>query len=58
MILDREINGQILAAKVRAFINDRARLERIAAAARALGRPGAAAKIVDECYAMVGLRAS
>lgn len=54
MILDREINGEILAAKIRRFIGDRGRLEQMAAAARALGRPEAAARIVDECCAMVG----
>jgi UDP-N-acetylglucosamine--N-acetylmuramyl-(pentapeptide) pyrophosphoryl-undecaprenol N-acetylglucosamine transferase len=54
MILDREINGEILAAKLRDSMSDRRRLDQIAAAARAMGRPRAAAKIVDECYAMAG----
>ena len=54
MILDQEVNGEILAAKIRSFVNDRGRLERMAAAARAMGRPHAAATIVDECYAMAG----
>jgi UDP-N-acetylglucosamine--N-acetylmuramyl-(pentapeptide) pyrophosphoryl-undecaprenol N-acetylglucosamine transferase len=52
MILDQEINGGILAARIRAYMSDRSRLERMAAAARAMGRPKAAATIVDACYAM------
>jgi UDP-N-acetylglucosamine--N-acetylmuramyl-(pentapeptide) pyrophosphoryl-undecaprenol N-acetylglucosamine transferase len=53
MILDRELNGPIVAARLRAFLSDRGRLDGMAAAARALGRPDAAARIVDECYALV-----
>jgi UDP-N-acetylglucosamine--N-acetylmuramyl-(pentapeptide) pyrophosphoryl-undecaprenol N-acetylglucosamine transferase len=52
MILDQDLNGQILAEKIRGYLSDRKRLERMAAAARALGRPDAAARIVDECYAL------
>jgi UDP-N-acetylglucosamine--N-acetylmuramyl-(pentapeptide) pyrophosphoryl-undecaprenol N-acetylglucosamine transferase len=53
MILDRELDGEKLAARVRAFYRDRARLAAMAEAARKLGRPEAATKIVDECYALV-----
>ena len=52
MILDRELTGTLLAERIRGYFSDRARLERMAAAARALGRPDAAARIVDECYAL------
>lgn len=52
MILDQELTGPILAEKIRGYLSDRARLARMAAAARAVGRPDAAARIVDECYAL------
>ena len=52
MILDHDLNGQMLAAKIRGYLTDRHRIEQMAAAARALGRPDAAARIVDECYAL------
>jgi UDP-N-acetylglucosamine--N-acetylmuramyl-(pentapeptide) pyrophosphoryl-undecaprenol N-acetylglucosamine transferase len=52
MILDQELNGPLLAEKIRGYLSDRARLARMAAAARAVGRPDAAARIVDECYAL------
>ena len=54
MILDQELSGPILADKIRGYLSDRARLARMAAAARAVGRPDAAARIVDECYALAG----
>jgi UDP-N-acetylglucosamine--N-acetylmuramyl-(pentapeptide) pyrophosphoryl-undecaprenol N-acetylglucosamine transferase len=50
MILDQELTGRLLAERIRNYFLDRAQLERMAAAARALGRPDAAARIVDECY--------
>lgn len=53
MILDRELTGEFLAQRIRSYFSDRARIEKMAAAARALGRPDAAAKIVDACYALV-----
>ncbi len=52
MILDQELNGQILAQKIRGYLADRERIKKMAAAARALGRPDAAARIVDECYGL------
>jgi UDP-N-acetylglucosamine--N-acetylmuramyl-(pentapeptide) pyrophosphoryl-undecaprenol N-acetylglucosamine transferase len=52
MILDRELNGEVLAERIRGYYSDRARLERMAKAARALGRPDAAARIVDACYGL------
>ena len=53
MILNRELDGGKLAARIRALYKDRARLAAMAQAARRLGRPGAARTIVDECYALV-----
>jgi UDP-N-acetylglucosamine--N-acetylmuramyl-(pentapeptide) pyrophosphoryl-undecaprenol N-acetylglucosamine transferase len=52
MILDQELTGARLAERIRAHFADRGRLERMAQAARALGRPEAAARIVDECRAL------
>ena len=52
MILDQDLNGKVLAETIRGYLSDRGRITRMAAAARALGRPDAAARIVDECYAL------
>src|SRR5207248_6021074 len=51
MILDRELSGETLAAWIRSYVSDPARIERMETAARAIGRPGASTRIVDECYA-------
>lgn len=53
MILDQELSGALLAEKIRGYFADRGRLERMAAAALAAGRPDAAARIVEECRALV-----
>jgi UDP-N-acetylglucosamine--N-acetylmuramyl-(pentapeptide) pyrophosphoryl-undecaprenol N-acetylglucosamine transferase len=53
MILDRELNGSLLSERLRSHVSDRGAIDRMAATARALGRPEAAARIVDECYALV-----
>jgi UDP-N-acetylglucosamine--N-acetylmuramyl-(pentapeptide) pyrophosphoryl-undecaprenol N-acetylglucosamine transferase len=53
MILDQDLSRDIVAARIRRFLNDRERIENMAAAARAMGRPDAAARIVDECYALL-----
>ena len=50
MILDRDLTGALLAERIRGYFTDRALLERMAARARAFGRPDAAARIVDSCY--------
>jgi UDP-N-acetylglucosamine--N-acetylmuramyl-(pentapeptide) pyrophosphoryl-undecaprenol N-acetylglucosamine transferase len=52
MILDRELDGEKLAARVRALYADHARLAAMADAAKRLGRPEAAERIVDECAAL------
>jgi UDP-N-acetylglucosamine--N-acetylmuramyl-(pentapeptide) pyrophosphoryl-undecaprenol N-acetylglucosamine transferase len=52
MILDQDLNGKVLAEKLRSYFSDRSRLAAMALAARRLGRPDAAARIVDECYAL------
>ncbi|HWH77146.1 MAG TPA: undecaprenyldiphospho-muramoylpentapeptide beta-N-acetylglucosaminyltransferase [Candidatus Binatus sp.] len=52
MILDQDLTGKYLAERIQNYFSDRAQLERMARAARALGRPDAATRIVDECYAL------
>ncbi|MDH3442747.1 MAG: undecaprenyldiphospho-muramoylpentapeptide beta-N-acetylglucosaminyltransferase [Deltaproteobacteria bacterium] len=53
MILDQELSGEKLAPRLRSYISARDRLAAMANAARALGRPKAAAHIVEECYALM-----
>ena len=53
MILDRELSGSLLAERIRNYLNHRERIEAMAAAARIMGRPDAAPRIVDECYALL-----
>jgi UDP-N-acetylglucosamine:LPS N-acetylglucosamine transferase len=55
MILDQQLSGPVLAARIRSFMADRKRIDAMAAAARALGRPDAASRIVDECYALANV---
>ena len=52
MILDRDVSGALLAEKLRGYLSDRTRIACMAEAARAMGRPDAAARIVDECWAL------
>ncbi|MGH7831273.1 MAG: undecaprenyldiphospho-muramoylpentapeptide beta-N-acetylglucosaminyltransferase [Candidatus Binatia bacterium] len=54
MILDRELSGAKLAEVIRTLTRDRKRLEAMGLSAQKLGRPEAAKKIVEECYAMLG----
>ncbi len=53
MILDRKLDGEELARRIRSFHGDRRRIEAMGAAARKLGKPDAAKRIVDECYALL-----
>lgn len=57
MILDQELNGAALALRLRAHLADPKKIESMARAALAMGRPKAAARIVDECYALARLEA-
>jgi UDP-N-acetylglucosamine--N-acetylmuramyl-(pentapeptide) pyrophosphoryl-undecaprenol N-acetylglucosamine transferase len=54
MILDQELNGENLAARIRAYLSDPGLIQRMEKAARSIGRPEAAARIVDECYGVIG----
>jgi UDP-N-acetylglucosamine--N-acetylmuramyl-(pentapeptide) pyrophosphoryl-undecaprenol N-acetylglucosamine transferase len=54
LILDRELTGDGLAETIIALARDRARLAEMAGAARRLGVPDAAARVVETCRAVVG----
>lgn len=47
MVLDADLTGARLFDEVMCFVNDRSRVERLALAAKALGRPGAARRAAD-----------
>jgi UDP-N-acetylglucosamine--N-acetylmuramyl-(pentapeptide) pyrophosphoryl-undecaprenol N-acetylglucosamine transferase len=53
MILDQELDGEVLAARVRSYVSDPARIVAMGAAARALGKAEASVRIVDECYGLL-----
>ena len=52
MILDEQLNGETLSARLRFYLLAPERLVAMAQAARKMGRPEAAERIVDECYAL------
>lgn len=52
LILDQELTGEMLAARLRFYIETPDKLSTMAESARAMGRPEAARRIVDECYAL------
>ncbi len=52
IIVDHELTGAALAVRLRAYVADQKKIELMAKAALAMGRPEAAARIVDECYAL------
>jgi UDP-N-acetylglucosamine--N-acetylmuramyl-(pentapeptide) pyrophosphoryl-undecaprenol N-acetylglucosamine transferase len=52
MILNEQLNGETLAARIRSYVSQPAVLDRMTKAARDMGRPEAAERIVDECYAL------
>ena len=53
MIAEKDLTGETLADAILGLLDDPARLARMAAASRALGRPDAAARISDLCLALV-----
>ena len=54
VILDRELTGERLAVSLGALLDDGGRRAAMAAAASALGRPDAAARVAAECRALLG----
>lgn len=56
MILDRELTGESLATALVPLLEDAARRERMASAARALARPEAGGHVADRCAALAGER--
>lgn len=56
IVPDGELDGPRLAREVGALLGDRARLSAMAAASRALGRPGATAAIADEIERLLSER--
>jgi UDP-N-acetylglucosamine--N-acetylmuramyl-(pentapeptide) pyrophosphoryl-undecaprenol N-acetylglucosamine transferase len=55
MILDAELSGKRLAEEILALYRSRKALRAMEAGAASLARPDAAARIVDECYHLLGL---
>jgi UDP-N-acetylglucosamine--N-acetylmuramyl-(pentapeptide) pyrophosphoryl-undecaprenol N-acetylglucosamine transferase len=53
MILERELSAELLATRLGALANDPGRRAMMAAAARALGRPAAAARVAEECMRLL-----
>jgi len=53
MILEKDLNGNALAQRVNFYASNPDTLRQMAARARELCRPGAAAVIVDDCYKLV-----
>jgi UDP-N-acetylglucosamine--N-acetylmuramyl-(pentapeptide) pyrophosphoryl-undecaprenol N-acetylglucosamine transferase len=53
LLLQRDLNGHVLAARILALAGDRERRERMARAARGLARPDAARVIVDRALEMM-----
>jgi UDP-N-acetylglucosamine--N-acetylmuramyl-(pentapeptide) pyrophosphoryl-undecaprenol N-acetylglucosamine transferase len=54
MIADRELTPQRLAAAIAGLVGDAARRTKMAANARALGRPEAAVRVATECERLLG----
>lgn len=54
MILDRDLDGERVTAAVSELARDRAALDRMGEAARRLGRPFAAAQVVEVCREVAG----
>ena len=53
MILQKNLTGKLLAAKIESFASNPQTLYQMASRAKDLGRPEAAARIVDHCYRLM-----
>lgn len=56
MILDRDLTGPAIGARIAALLSDTERLKRMGEAARRRGNPEAAEEIVKACFALAGGR--
>jgi UDP-N-acetylglucosamine--N-acetylmuramyl-(pentapeptide) pyrophosphoryl-undecaprenol N-acetylglucosamine transferase len=56
MIPDAEISGERLSREILSLYRDRQALHKMEKQAAALGQPEAAARIIDECYQLLGMR--
>jgi UDP-N-acetylglucosamine--N-acetylmuramyl-(pentapeptide) pyrophosphoryl-undecaprenol N-acetylglucosamine transferase len=54
VLLQRDLSGPVLAARILALADDRSRRDRMAAAARVMARPDAARVIVDRAVELIG----
>ncbi|MCK9230715.1 MAG: undecaprenyldiphospho-muramoylpentapeptide beta-N-acetylglucosaminyltransferase [Syntrophales bacterium] len=55
MIEEKDCTGEILASRIRTLYGNRAKLQAMEEASKALGRPLAARTIVDHCLEMIGV---
>ena len=55
MILEEELSGERLAQEILPLYHSRRAVEKMEEGAASLGRPDATARIVDECYHLLGL---
>ena len=55
VILEKDLNGKFLAAKIESYVVNPKALKKMAAQSAQLGRPEAADLIVDECERLVGI---
>ena len=53
LILEKDLSGKILAERINFYASHREALHQMALRAKQLGRPDAAADIVDDCYRLV-----
>jgi UDP-N-acetylglucosamine--N-acetylmuramyl-(pentapeptide) pyrophosphoryl-undecaprenol N-acetylglucosamine transferase len=58
MIVEKDLDGKVLAERLNHFMDHPEGLSKLAAAARTLGRPQAAGEIVKDCLALIGMPVS
>jgi UDP-N-acetylglucosamine--N-acetylmuramyl-(pentapeptide) pyrophosphoryl-undecaprenol N-acetylglucosamine transferase len=55
MIFEKDLSGKILAERINYYVQQPEALQQMALRSRELGRVDAAARIVDDCYELIGL---
>jgi UDP-N-acetylglucosamine--N-acetylmuramyl-(pentapeptide) pyrophosphoryl-undecaprenol N-acetylglucosamine transferase len=55
MILEKDLSGKVLAERINYYVQEPEALQQMALRSRELGRVDAAARIVDDCYELIGL---